>query len=445
MHPLLPSALTLDPPLLPPPPILRAGDVVAGCELLSSGEPVGGCRLFPARCLWTHIERTILAQPIAPLETQHDAPSLVDWWTLGIDDTLRPLLPTTERPTLFEEHGLRWVGLSLDTTRPRPLRDLMDDTVAAWFRAILERLAPLHCTLVPLDDGWALDGSDGLHIGPAVLCVRWDTTTRTSPALGSFWAPALRSLASVDELPAPLAQWLHEHLDRPLHRACAALASPPPVHVAETPTAESTPERPWVRVEGVRNPLRNAVWSVDLAPLPVLWSSFCDLLGEPLPDGVAPDDPVRDIPWDDAVRYCNALSVQAGLPLAYQTTRPISAPERARGFRLPTAEEWVRAVGTLAPDTATTLLVAHSDRAVSLLLDHGLTVYPGLFEWLDDAYRSAGTYPSSRDPRTRSRLTLQECTRRALQRFARRTVSDYPLNAEISALDLGFRVARTVS
>ncbi len=57
-------------------------------------------------------------------------------------------------------------------------------------------------------------------------------------------------------------------------------------------------------------------------------------------------NPVVNVSWEDAVEYCNWLSTQEGLPLAYekkfQKWQPISpTPD---GYRLPTEAEWVWAI-----------------------------------------------------------------------------------------------------
>ena len=57
-------------------------------------------------------------------------------------------------------------------------------------------------------------------------------------------------------------------------------------------------------------------------------------------------NPVVYVTWDDAVEYCNWLSTQEGLPLAYKKVfeRWQSVQPTPNGYRLPTEAEWVRAI-----------------------------------------------------------------------------------------------------
>jgi formylglycine-generating enzyme required for sulfatase activity len=66
---------------------------------------------------------------------------------------------------------------------------------------------------------------------------------------------------------------------------------------------------------------------------------------EAYPDGYAPAyHPVKDVTWYGAVRYCDWVSLQAGLPRAYQHAGDWSCnggnPYGALGYRLPTDAEW---------------------------------------------------------------------------------------------------------
>jgi len=60
--------------------------------------------------------------------------------------------------------------------------------------------------------------------------------------------------------------------------------------------------------------------------------------------GLNPDHPVKEVSWYGAVRYCDWLSLEAGLPRAYQHTGDWSCnggnPYSALGYRLPTDAEW---------------------------------------------------------------------------------------------------------
>ena len=63
------------------------------------------------------------------------------------------------------------------------------------------------------------------------------------------------------------------------------------------------------------------------------------------PEGYAPaDQPVKEVTWFGAARYCDWLSLQAGLPRAYEHTGDWACnggdPYGAQGYRLPTDAEW---------------------------------------------------------------------------------------------------------
>ena len=63
------------------------------------------------------------------------------------------------------------------------------------------------------------------------------------------------------------------------------------------------------------------------------------------PDGYDPSDhPVKQVTWYGSVRYCDWLSLKAGLPRAYEHDGDWSCnggdPYGAQGYRLPTDAEW---------------------------------------------------------------------------------------------------------
>ncbi|MFC1572964.1 formylglycine-generating enzyme family protein [Candidatus Eisenbacteria bacterium] len=66
---------------------------------------------------------------------------------------------------------------------------------------------------------------------------------------------------------------------------------------------------------------------------------------EAYPDGYDPSDhPVKEVSWYGAVRYCDWLSLQEGLPRAYEHSGDWACnggdPYGAGGYRLPTDAEW---------------------------------------------------------------------------------------------------------
>ena len=51
--------------------------------------------------------------------------------------------------------------------------------------------------------------------------------------------------------------------------------------------------------------------------------------------------PAINVSWYDAVKYCNWLSEQEGLTLAYEINgTSVSWNQSANGYRLPTEAEW---------------------------------------------------------------------------------------------------------
>lgn len=60
--------------------------------------------------------------------------------------------------------------------------------------------------------------------------------------------------------------------------------------------------------------------------------------------GINPDHPVKEVSWYGAVRYCDWLSLEEGLPRAYEHSGDWSCnggdPYGAQGYRLPTDAEW---------------------------------------------------------------------------------------------------------
>lgn len=123
----------------------------------------------------------------------------------------------------------------------------------------------------------------------------------------------------------------------------------------------------------------------------VTMAQFNEIIGRPPsgePVGAAvlppPDDtwwrePATDVPWIDAIRFCNALSERAGLRPCYAVQPAAGAGEPwvtrmmdGNGFRLPLPDEWVYACLTMGSGDARVL--------------NGMTT--GVEEWSD---RDPGT------------------------------------------------------
>lgn len=187
--------------------------------------------------------------------------------------------------------------------------------------------------------------------------------------------------------------------------------------------------------------------------------------------GINPDHPVKEVTWYGAARYCDWLSLQAGLARAYQHTGDWACnggdPYGAQGYRLPTDAEWEYAAqwdderiypwGNEAPDCSranfydsgycvgwTSPVGSYADAPASL----GLSDMAGnVWEWCNDWHECfLGTSPAT-DPtgpgsgtyrvlRGGSWIDIDYYLRCAFRYY------NYPI---ISNCYIGFRASRTVN
>jgi sulfatase modifying factor 1 len=91
-------------------------------------------------------------------------------------------------------------------------------------------------------------------------------------------------------------------------------------------------------------------WTEDVAAFaigahPVTQADYARVTGERPSASAGKHLPVEDVSWWDAVLYCNALSVAAGLTPTYRlgADEAITWDSAADGYRLPTEAEWEHA------------------------------------------------------------------------------------------------------
>ncbi|MCT2588406.1 formylglycine-generating enzyme family protein [Streptomyces sp. N2-109] len=103
-------------------------------------------------------------------------------------------------------------------------------------------------------------------------------------------------------------------------------------------------------------------WPVELAPyqlaaLPVTQALYAQITGRHPSTAVGDQLPVECVSWQDAARFCNALSLREGFAPAYRLHADgegIEWDASTDGYRLPTEAEWEHAcrAGTAGPHYA---------------------------------------------------------------------------------------------
>jgi formylglycine-generating enzyme required for sulfatase activity len=100
-----------------------------------------------------------------------------------------------------------------------------------------------------------------------------------------------------------------------------------------------------LRDEGTKTSWKVDVGAFQLAPYPVTGELYGAVAGVVPADHAAPQVPVTDLSWLDAVRFCNLLSRTTGLQPCYSVGedpdgQDVTCDWTAGGYRLPSEAEW---------------------------------------------------------------------------------------------------------
>lgn len=100
-------------------------------------------------------------------------------------------------------------------------------------------------------------------------------------------------------------------------------------------------------------------WQVKVGPFslattPITQAQYTALVGQNPSSSTGNQNPVEQVSWWDAVKFCNALSESEGLPPLYsldEGIEKVTCNTNSSGYRLPTEAEWEFAcrAGTSGP------------------------------------------------------------------------------------------------
>lgn len=100
-----------------------------------------------------------------------------------------------------------------------------------------------------------------------------------------------------------------------------------------------------LRDEGTKTNWQVAVAPFRLAAVPVTRELFAAVHGDLPQSSAGPRTPVTEVSWNEVIRFCNALSLRAGLRPCYAfgddpEARDVTCDWEADGYRLPSEAEW---------------------------------------------------------------------------------------------------------